>query len=86
MSEANKNLVRRVIEEIWTGGNLDLIDELYAEDFERFGYTPEEKKPVVTPPVLPETFAKARERELARRATFSYRWNDRLNRWRKKLL
>jgi steroid delta-isomerase-like uncharacterized protein len=33
MSEANKELVRRVIEEIWTGGNLDLIDELYAEDF-----------------------------------------------------
>ena len=34
MSEANKHLVRRVIEEIWTGGNLDLIDELYTEGFQ----------------------------------------------------
>jgi hypothetical protein len=33
MSEANKALVRRVIDEIWTAGNLELIDELYAEDF-----------------------------------------------------
>lgn len=66
--------------------DIELLCELYAEDFERFGYTPEERKPVVAPPVLPKTFAEARERELARRATFSYRWNDRLNRWRKKLL
>jgi len=33
MSEMNKRLVRRVIDEIWSGGKLELIDQLYAEDF-----------------------------------------------------
>lgn len=30
--EANKQLVRRIPEEIFAEGNLDLLDELYAED------------------------------------------------------
>jgi len=33
MSLANEALARRVVDEIWNGGNLDLIEELYAEDF-----------------------------------------------------
>ena len=33
MSTANEVLARKVLDEIWNGGNLDLIDELYAEDF-----------------------------------------------------
>lgn len=33
MSQHNKDLARRVIDEIWTGRRLDLIDALYAEDF-----------------------------------------------------
>lgn len=33
MSQHNKDLVRRVIDEIWTGRNLALVDALYTEDF-----------------------------------------------------
>ena len=33
MSISNEALARRVFDEIWNGGNLDLIDELYAENF-----------------------------------------------------
>ena len=33
MSEQNKQIVRRALEEIWQGGNVALIDELYAPDF-----------------------------------------------------
>ena len=32
MSEENKALVRRFIEEVWNSGNLDVIDELIAEN------------------------------------------------------
>jgi steroid delta-isomerase-like uncharacterized protein len=32
MSEANKAVVRRFIEEVWNDGNLDAIDELISED------------------------------------------------------
>ncbi len=32
MSEENKALVRRFIEEVWNNGNLDVIDELVAEN------------------------------------------------------
>ena len=32
MSEENKAIVRRFIEEVWNNGNLDAIDELISED------------------------------------------------------
>jgi steroid delta-isomerase-like uncharacterized protein len=32
MSEENKAIVRRFIEEVWNNGNLDAIDELVSED------------------------------------------------------
>jgi len=32
MSEENKAVVRRFIEEVWNNGNLDVIDELVSED------------------------------------------------------
>ena len=32
MSEENKAVVRRYLEEVWSGGNLEVIDELIAED------------------------------------------------------
>ena len=34
-AEANKEIVRQVNSEIWNSGNLDLMDELYAEDYVR---------------------------------------------------
>ncbi len=33
MSEANKAVVRRVLEEVWNGKKHDRIDEFYATDF-----------------------------------------------------
>ena len=33
MSERNKHLIRRAIEEVYNQGNLDLIDELVAPDY-----------------------------------------------------
>ena len=65
--------------------DIDLLCDFYAEDFERFGYVPEQKKPVVAKPVLPEAYTQAREEELARQASFSFRWSNRFRRWRAKL-
>jgi steroid delta-isomerase-like uncharacterized protein len=33
MSEENKAIVRRSYEELWSKGNLDVVDEIYATDF-----------------------------------------------------
>lgn len=33
MSCSNKDIVRRIVEEIWNQGDIDLIDDLYSEDF-----------------------------------------------------
>lgn len=65
--------------------DIDRLCEIYAEDFSRFGYRPEEKKPATPPPELPNAFLEARARELARQSSFSYRWSNRLKRWRAKL-
>ena len=36
MSEdANKALVRRLYDEVWARGNLDVADQVFAEDYER---------------------------------------------------
>ena len=37
MSEENKDLARRYLEEVWDKGNVDLIDELFSTDFVRHG-------------------------------------------------
>jgi steroid delta-isomerase-like uncharacterized protein len=42
MSEENKLVTRRHIEEVLSQGNLDLIDELFASDF--VGHAPSEEK------------------------------------------
>jgi steroid delta-isomerase-like uncharacterized protein len=36
-ADENKEMVRRVLGEIWGRGNLDLVDEVLAEDFVRHG-------------------------------------------------
>ena len=33
MSKENKAIVKRIVQEIWNGGNLDLADELIAPDY-----------------------------------------------------
>ena len=33
MSEANKNVVRRLFEEVWSKGNLSVADELFASTY-----------------------------------------------------
>jgi len=51
MSEENKAIVRRLIEEVWTKGNLSVADELFSEDYTHhdpstldFGKGPEGEK------------------------------------------
>jgi steroid delta-isomerase-like uncharacterized protein len=33
MSAENKTIARRALEEIWGGGSLDVVDELFADDY-----------------------------------------------------
>lgn len=51
MSEANKNVVRRLFEEVWNKGNLPVADELFAQNYSHhdsstpeFGRGPESEK------------------------------------------
>jgi steroid delta-isomerase-like uncharacterized protein len=51
MSEANKNVVRRLFEEFWNKGNLSVADELFAPNYTHhdpstpdFGLGPESEK------------------------------------------
>ncbi len=51
MSEVNKTIVRRLIEEVWNKGNLSLVDELFTPNYEHhdasspdFGRGPESEK------------------------------------------
>jgi len=51
MSENNKAIVRRLIEEVWNKGNMSLVDELFAPNYEHhdssspdFGRGPESEK------------------------------------------
>ena len=38
MSEANKALVRRFYDEVWARGNLDVADEVFADEYERHDF------------------------------------------------
>lgn len=42
-SEQNKNLVQRVVSEVWNDGNFDVIDELVTNDFVIHSRRPEEE-------------------------------------------
>lgn len=39
LEEENKNIVRQTHEEVWSKGNMTLIDELYAPDYIKWPYT-----------------------------------------------
>lgn len=43
MSEQNKHLVRRSVEEVWNEGNYAVVDELVASDFVIHASTPDEE-------------------------------------------
>jgi steroid delta-isomerase-like uncharacterized protein len=40
MSEENKTLTRRVVEEVWNRGNLDVVDEAFAPDYQEHNPRP----------------------------------------------
>jgi steroid delta-isomerase-like uncharacterized protein len=55
MSDANKNVIRRLFEEVWNKGNLPVADELFAQNYSHhdsstpdFGRGPESEKKRVT--------------------------------------
>lgn len=52
--------------------DIDLICEIYAADFERFGYVRDDRKPAAAQPVLPNAFIEARDRELARQTSLPF--------------
>jgi steroid delta-isomerase-like uncharacterized protein len=43
--EANKVLVRRFYDEVWARGNLDVADELFADEYERHDFREGEPTP-----------------------------------------
>lgn len=43
MSEQNKDLVRRGIENVWNGTNVDVIDEIVASDFVAHAASPDKE-------------------------------------------
>lgn len=42
-TEQNKSLVRRVVNEVWNGGNFDIIEKLVTDDFVIHSSRPEEE-------------------------------------------
>lgn len=55
MSDANKNVIRRLFEEVWNKGNLPVAEELFAQNYSHhdsstpdFGRGPESEKKRVT--------------------------------------
>lgn len=85
MSENNKAIVRRLIEEVWNKGNLSLVDELFTPNYEHhdtsspdFGRGPESEKKRVT--VYRGAFPDARltiEDIIAEGETVMARWSCR---------
>lgn len=45
MSGANSELVRRFYEEVWNRGNLDVADEVFADDYVRHDWRPSQAQP-----------------------------------------
>jgi len=45
MSGANSELVRRFYEEVWNRGNVDVADEVFADDYVRHDWRPSQAAP-----------------------------------------
>ena len=58
MAERNKAVVRRMIEEVWNGGDLAVVDELVAEDY--VGHDPGYPQPIRGPEGLKQWVMAAR--------------------------
>ncbi len=61
--------------------DMAVLREFYAADFERFGYTPETRKPKEARPVLSEEFIRLRDRDLARRSSTAFKLQRKFQRW-----
>jgi hypothetical protein len=61
--------------------DLAQLVEIYGADFERFGYTPEDRAPQAARPVLDEGFKLARDRERARRDGLAWKLRAKAQRW-----
>lgn len=61
--------------------DIALLEEAYAADFTRFGYSAGDRAPRALPPALPEAFTAARDRDLARRNSLPVKLRTRASRW-----
>lgn len=84
MSEENKAIVRRLVDELWTKGSLSLADELFADNYSHhdpstpdFGLGPEaEKKRVALYRVAFPDLQFTIEDMVAEGDTVTYRWSS----------
>ena len=68
------------VEQTLEAADLALIREIYARDFERFGYDPERPEPAAPKPALPADYIAARDAELARTSRLLHRTTTRIRR------
>ncbi len=84
IGHANKRTSKRrkgpAAEQTPDAADMALIREIYARDFERFGYDLERPEPAAHKPVLPADYIAARDAELARTSRFLHRATARIRR------
>lgn len=77
---ASRGQKRAAVEQSPNAADMALIRELYARDFERFGYDPERPEPAAPKPALPADYIAARDAELASTLRLLRRSTDRIRR------
>ncbi len=68
------------VEQTPDADDMALIREIYARDFERFGYDLERPEPAAPKPALPADYIAARDAELARASRLLHRTTARIRR------